>query len=80
MMRLAKILLFGIVFSGAALADHDHGAQWSWHVLSAGLDETPHAYKDIEEVMAAQAELVRRVAKFTPKIVRMAPEGQRPED
>lgn len=39
-MRLAKILLFGIVFSGAALADHDHGAQWSWHVLSAGLDES----------------------------------------
>ena len=49
-------------------------------LLSAGRDETPHAYKDIEEVMDAQAELVRRVARFTPKMVRMAPEGERPED
>lgn len=49
-------------------------------LLQAGLDETPHAYKNIEEVMDAQAELVRRVARFTPRIVRMAPEGERPED
>ena len=28
----------------------------------------------------AQSELVRRVARFTPKMVRMAPEGERPED
>jgi tRNA-splicing ligase RtcB len=49
-------------------------------LLSAGRDETPHAYKDIEEVMDAQSDLVRRVAKFTPKMVRMAPEGERPED
>jgi tRNA-splicing ligase RtcB len=49
-------------------------------LLSAGRDETPHAYKDIEEVMDAQRELVRRVAKFTPRIVRMAPEGEKPED
>jgi len=49
-------------------------------LLSAGRDESPHAYKNIDEVMAAQADLVRRVAKFTPKIVRMAPEGERPED
>ncbi|MBI5863388.1 MAG: RtcB family protein [Planctomycetes bacterium] len=49
-------------------------------LLSAGLDESPHAYKDIEEVMNAQAALVRRVAKFTPRIVKMAPEGERPED
>lgn len=49
-------------------------------LLSAGRDETPHAYKDIEAVMDAQAELVRRVARFTPRLVRMAPEGERPED
>ena len=48
--------------------------------LSAGLDESPLAYKDIEAVMAAQSDLVRRVAKFTPRLVKMAPEGERPED
>ncbi len=49
-------------------------------LLSAGLDESPHAYKDIESVMAAQSSLVRRLAKFTPRIVKMAPEGEKPED
>lgn len=49
-------------------------------LLSAGLDESPHAYKDIDEVMAAQRSLVRPLAKFTPRIVKMAPEGERPED
>ena len=50
------------------------------HLMSAGLDESPHAYKDIEEVMAAQAELVRPLARFMPRIVRMAPDGERAED
>lgn len=49
-------------------------------LLSAGRDETPHAYKDIEAVMAAQSALVRKVARFTPRVVCMAPEGERPED
>ena len=43
-------------------------------LLSAGLDESPHAYKDIDEVMKAQKELVKKIAKFTPKIVKMAPD------
>jgi tRNA-splicing ligase RtcB len=50
------------------------------HLLSAGLDESPHAYKDIEEVMAAQAELVRPLARFMPRVVKMAPDGEKPED
>jgi len=50
------------------------------HLLSAGLDESPHAYKDIEAVMAAQADLVRPLARFTPRLVKMAPDGERPED
>ena len=50
------------------------------HLLSAGLDEAPIAYKNIDEVMAAQADLVRTLGKFTPKIVKMAPEGEKPED
>jgi tRNA-splicing ligase RtcB len=49
-------------------------------LLSAGLDESPIAYKDIERVMAAQADLVRVLARFTPRIVKMAPDGERPED
>ncbi len=50
------------------------------HLMSAGLDESPHAYKDIEAVMAAQSDLVRPLARFTPRIVRMAPDGERSED
>ncbi|MBX7258065.1 MAG: RtcB family protein [Candidatus Hydrogenedentes bacterium] len=49
-------------------------------VLSAGIDEAPMAYKDIEQVMAAQEDLVEILARFTPKLVKMAPAGERPED
>ena len=49
-------------------------------LISAGLDEIPMAYKDIEEVMAAQADLVARVARFEPRLVKMSPAGERPED
>jgi tRNA-splicing ligase RtcB len=49
-------------------------------LISAGLDEVPMAYKDIEEVMAAQSDLVERIARFTPRLVKMAPSGERPED
>jgi tRNA-splicing ligase RtcB len=41
-------------------------------LLSAGVDEIPMAYKDIRTVMAAQHELVRVRATFTPRIVKMA--------
>ena len=50
------------------------------HLLSAGLDEVPGVYKDIETVMDAQSDLVDRVARFDPKIVKMAPGNERPED
>jgi tRNA-splicing ligase RtcB (3'-phosphate/5'-hydroxy nucleic acid ligase) len=49
-------------------------------VLSAGVDEIPMAYKDIEEVMDAQNDLVNPIARFDPKLVKMAPSGERPED
>jgi tRNA-splicing ligase RtcB len=49
-------------------------------LMSAGLDEVPMAYKDIETVMAAQADLVETLARFDPRIVKMAPAGERPED
>ncbi len=46
-------------------------------LIGAGLDEAPMAYKDIEMVMASQKDLVDVVAKFTPKLVRMADDGSR---
>ncbi len=49
-------------------------------LLSAGLDEMPMAYKDIREVMAAQQDLVEVVARFDPRLVKMAPAGEQPED
>ena len=49
-------------------------------LLSAGLDEVPMAYKDIHEVMREQRDLVDRVARFDPRLVKMAPAGEKPED
>ncbi len=50
------------------------------NVISAGLDEVPGAYKDIHQVMAAQTDLVEVLARFDPKLVKMAPAGEQPED
>jgi tRNA-splicing ligase RtcB len=44
-------------------------------LLGGGLDESPQAYKPIDQVIAAQQELVEVVGKFTPRIVRMADEA-----
>jgi tRNA-splicing ligase RtcB len=49
-------------------------------LLSAGLDEVPWAYKNINDVMKAQLDLARPLAKFMPRLVKMAPAGERPED
>ncbi len=42
-------------------------------LLSAGLDEVPMAYKNIEEVMYQQRDLVSIIARFDPKLVKMSP-------
>ena len=44
-------------------------------LLGGGLDEAPQAYKPIEQVIAAQSDLVDVVAKFMPIIVRMTDEA-----
>jgi tRNA-splicing ligase RtcB len=49
-------------------------------LISAGLDEVPMVYKDINQVMAAQTDLVETVATFMPKLVKMAPGHEPPED
>jgi tRNA-splicing ligase RtcB len=55
-------------------------AQQGVTLISAGLDEVPWAYKDITLVMSAQKDLVRILARFMPRLVKMAPSGERPED
>ena len=47
----------------------EHGVE----LLSGGLDEAPQAYKDINAVMAGQADLVDILARFVPRLVKMAP-------
>ncbi|HZN54990.1 MAG TPA: RtcB family protein [Candidatus Polarisedimenticolaceae bacterium] len=49
-------------------------------LISAGLDEVPMVYKDIDRVMAAQSDLVEPLASFQPRIVKMAPGGEPAED
>jgi tRNA-splicing ligase RtcB (3'-phosphate/5'-hydroxy nucleic acid ligase) len=51
------------------ILDHHHIT-----LLGGGLDEAPMVYKDINEVMNSQQELVNIVAKFTPRMVRMCDE------
>jgi tRNA-splicing ligase RtcB len=49
-------------------------------LMGSDMDEAPMAYKDIHAVMAAQMDLVEVLAKFQPRIVRMADARERPED
>ncbi len=46
-------------------------------LIGGGPDEAPMAYKNINEVMAAQQGLVDVVGRFQPKIVRMADDGSK---
>lgn len=49
-------------------------------LIGGGIDEAPMAYKDINKVMAAQSNLVEVLARFNPRIVRMAYSKERGED
>lgn len=49
-------------------------------LMGSDVDEAPMAYKDIHTVMAAQNDLVEVLAKFEPRIVRMANPKEKPED
>jgi tRNA-splicing ligase RtcB len=44
-------------------------------LLGGGMDESPQAYKPIDQVIAAQAGLVEVLGQFNPRIVRMADEA-----
>ncbi len=47
-------------------------------VLSAGSDEVPAAYKDIDTVMSEQQDLVEVIGRFDPRIVKMCPGNSHP--
>ena len=49
-------------------------------LMGSDMDEAPMAYKDIHAVMAAQSDLVEVLAKFEPRIVKMADPREKPED
>lgn len=42
------------------------------YLIGGSLDESPEVYKDIEQVMAGQSDLVDVLARFDPKLVRMS--------
>jgi tRNA-splicing ligase RtcB len=49
-------------------------------VLAASADEVPGCYKNIDNVMAQQKDLVLSVGQFLPKIVMMCGDGSKAED
>ena len=78
--------------AGRVMSRHQAKEKFNWKMvnpyleergvklISAGLDEVPMVYKNIEAVMAAQTDLVEPLAKFFPRLVKMAPAGERAED
>lgn len=55
-------------------------AERNIEVLSAGADEAPGVYKDIDVVMSEQQDLVDVLARFSPRIVKMCGDGSKAED
>jgi len=49
-------------------------------VLGMGADESPGCYKNIDDVMKCQTDLVETIGKFLPKIVMMDGTGSKAED
>lgn len=52
----------------------EHGIE----LIGGDLDEAPMVYKDLKEVMKVQTNIVKPLAAFYPKIVRMAEPDRRP--
>jgi tRNA-splicing ligase RtcB len=49
-------------------------------LIGGGMDESPQAYKPIDQVMSAQTDLVEIIGKFTPLMVRMDSESKKRSD
>jgi tRNA-splicing ligase RtcB len=45
-------------------------------LLAGGMDEAPQAYKNIEEVLALQTDLIEPIAQFEPRVVLMSSDGK----
>ncbi len=45
-------------------------------LLDGGLDESPQAYKNINDVVGAQSDLVEILARFKPRVVMMSRDAQ----
>jgi len=63
--------------AAAAISDEELNRQLEEQavtLIGGGPDQAPRAYKNINEVMAAQSSLVDVIGSFRPKIVRMAEE------
>ena len=54
----------------------EHGVS----LIGGGIDESPQAYKQIDAIIGAQADLIEIVGKFTPMMVRMDGTGSKAED
>ena len=54
---------------------HDFLKEHHVNLLSGSLDESPMAYKDIESVINSQLDLVDILARFNPRLVKMAPDS-----
>ncbi|MDL2291341.1 RtcB family protein [Desulfovibrio sp. OttesenSCG-928-F20] len=71
MSRAAALATINQDEAATCLREHDI------NLLSGSLDEAPMAYKDIHAVMAAQTDLVEILARFEPRLVKMAPGAPR---
>lgn len=49
-------------------------------LIGGGIDESPQAYKRIDDIIAAQADLIDILGRFTPMMVRMDSTGSKAED
>jgi tRNA-splicing ligase RtcB (3'-phosphate/5'-hydroxy nucleic acid ligase) len=49
-------------------------------LISAGLDEVPMVYENMEKVMAARTDLVEPLARFFPRLVKVTQTGERAQD
>lgn len=51
-------------------------AEQGVELIGGGMDESPQVYKNIDEVLAVQSDLVETIARFRPRIVLMADDGK----
>jgi len=88
----AEALNFAAHGAGRVMSRHKDKESFNWKMaqpyldergvklISAGWDEVPMVYKNIEDVRPAPTDLVEPLARFFPRLVKMAESGERAED